>query len=76
MKVTGSLLWSIGRILFKKGYFLNIDINDLLAILKKGFRKKSKRRAPTKRKDRDEMSDAEKMGKDSKDSLERPRFIA
>jgi len=44
MKVTGSLLGSIGKILFKKSYFLNIDVNELLAILKRGFKKPSKRK--------------------------------
>ena len=74
MKMTGSLLYSIARILFKKSYYLNTDMNDLIMILKRGF--KNRVRRPAKKINRQEMDLDQQMEKASKDSLENPRNIA
>ena len=46
--MAGALLYSIGRILYKKSFFLNSDLQDLINILKRGFREARARRAKQK----------------------------
>ena len=44
MKIAGSLLYSIGRILYKKSYLLNADLQETINILKRGFKEIRKRK--------------------------------